>query len=443
VESLYDAGHLPLAHAVFQALQAHGLYGRDVEYIVEDDEVHIVDEHTGRVSPDKRYSNGLHQAIECKEGVPLRSETLTLAKTSYQFFFRGYPGLCGMTGTAWSARDELRQVYHREVVRVPPHRPMIREDHPRVVYRTLDEKRDAVVAEIVAARAQGRPVLVGTVSVEESEAVSAGLAARHIPHETLNARHHGREARIVAQAGRAGAVTISTNMAGRGTDIMLGGNPQILAMDTADHGAVQDPTALARLRAAFDEDHARVVAAGGLLVIGTGEHESRRIDQQLRGRAGRQGDPGSSIFIVSTEDPVYRRFGQKHALPALMARLAEHLATRLFEMYLARPGMETGAEWIELDRKMLLEIIDGLWPQFLNDMEGEEEGIWLRSFAQRDPLVEFRQLAARMYGQLMRDIEVTAVRAWMAPRRPRHPTVPADRIPASSPQPVQHRVARR
>ncbi len=322
--SLSDPKNLLWMHAAHQSLQAHAVYERDVDYIVEDGEVHIVDEHTGRVSPDKRFSDGLHQALEAKENLRIQSEDVTLAKTSYQYYFRGYRGLCGMTGTAWSEREEFRKIYNRKTVRIPTNRPMIRKDYQRLVFRTSAEKHAAILGEIEEARDAGRPVLVGSVSVKESETLSRLLKKKGIRHNVLNAKEHGREAEIIAQAGRRGAVTISTNMAGRGTDILLGGNPSMLAAAKISPDAERYPAVLEEARAQCEEERREVVSAGGLYVLGTGEHESVRIDNQLRGRAGRQGDPGSSVYFVSLDDPVYRKFGQKQVLEQLRERLADH-----------------------------------------------------------------------------------------------------------------------
>jgi preprotein translocase subunit SecA len=318
IENLSDPEHLPWQHVVHNALLAHGVYQRDEDYLVEDGRVVLVDEFTGRVSPDKRFADGLHQALEAKEGVEIKAEDRTLAKTSYQNYFRLYPRLAGMTGTAWSAREELQRTYGLRVVRVPTNRPVIRRDLRAVVYRSAEEKFAAVADAIAAARAAGRPVLVGTTSVRESELLSAVLSTRGLTHVVLNAKNDELEAEIIAQAGRPGAVTVSTNMAGRGVDILLGGAPA--------PGEVEDPAAAER-RA---RDRAAVVAAGGLLVIGTGQHDARRIDEQLRGRAGRQGDPGSSIYLISLDDPIYRQFGEmirgSKVLRELKARLRDHPA---------------------------------------------------------------------------------------------------------------------
>jgi preprotein translocase subunit SecA len=317
LDDLAAAQNIRWQHALHNALHAHGVYQRDVDYIVQDGQVLLVDDHTGRVSPDKRLADGLHQALEAKEGLVVRAEDQTLAKISYQTFFRLYPQLCGMTGTAYTARHELQRTYGLRTVVIPPNEPVARSDQPPLVFKSSDEKFAAVVAAVAGLTARGRPVLVGTTSVKESEAVSRLLAERGINHSVLNAKDDSAEAAIIAQAGRPAAVTVSTNMAGRGVDILLGGNPQALA------GA--DPKRTAEARAA---ERVRVVRAGGLMVIGTGLHESRRIDDQLRGRAGRQGDPGGSRYFLSLNDPIYRKFGQRdrghQVLRALRERLRGH-----------------------------------------------------------------------------------------------------------------------
>ena len=305
VENLCDLAHVDLYHAVHQSVLAHGVYKRDGDYIVEDGEVLIVDEFTGRVSENKRYADGLHQAIEAKEGMQIRSEDRTLAKVTYQTFFSRYKKLAGMTGTAWSERQEFMQTYGRDVQVIPTNRPVIRCDYQAAVFDTLEEKHAAVVQEILDLRAEGRPVLVGTTSVHESEQLSHRLKRATVPHSLLNAKNHRAEAGIVAQAGRKGAVTISTNMAGRGTDIILGGNPELMGKPEAI------PTrGLEKLREECAREREDVARAGGLHVIGTAHHESVRIDNQLRGRAGRQGDPGSSQFIVSLDDEIWKKFGK-------------------------------------------------------------------------------------------------------------------------------------
>ncbi|RMG29508.1 MAG: preprotein translocase subunit SecA [Gammaproteobacteria bacterium] len=304
-ESLYDAANLMLMHHVNAALRAHALFHRDVDYIVQNNEIVIVDEFTGRTMPGRRWSEGLHQAIEAKEGVPIQQESQTYASITFQNYFRLYEKLAGMTGTADTEAYEFQQIYGLEVVVIPTHRPMIREDRGDLVFLTAREKFQAVIEDIKDCHRRGQPVLVGTTSVETSEYLSRLLKKEGIPHEVLNAKHHEREAEIVAQAGRPGAVTIATNMAGRGTDIVLGGN---LQAELAALGPDASEEEKARVRREWEERHRRVVEAGGLHIIGTERHESRRVDNQLRGRAGRQGDPGSSRFYLSLEDNLMRIF---------------------------------------------------------------------------------------------------------------------------------------
>jgi preprotein translocase subunit SecA len=315
VENLYDPQMLPVLHAVNQALVAHTLKKRDVDYVVNPGEggkpeVVIVDEFTGRLMPGRRWSDGLHQAVEAKEGIEVRSENQTLASVTFQNFFRMYDKLAGMTGTADTEAPEFAKIYDLDVILVPTNRPMIRRDMPDVVFKTKREKFDAAVEDIIERHATGQPVLVGTISIETSEMLARKLAKRGIKHNVLNAKHHAREAEIVAQAGRKGAVTISTNMAGRGTDIVLGGNPEYLALARCGHDRehAEYPEALADFESQCAAERVDVVAAGGLHIMGTERHESRRIDNQLRGRSGRQGDPGSSQFFLSLEDDLLRIF---------------------------------------------------------------------------------------------------------------------------------------
>jgi len=315
VENLYDPRMLPLLHAVNQALAAHGLKKRDVDCLVEmggrgKPEVVIIDEFTGRKMTGRRWSDGLHQAVEAKEGIPIQSENQTLASITFQNFFRMYEKLGGMTGTADTEAPEFASTYNLEVVLIPTHRPMIRRDLPDVVYKTKAEKFEAVVEDIKDCHERGQPVLVGTISIETSEKFSRQLTKRGIRHNVLNAKQHEREAEIVAQAGRFGAVTISTNMAGRGTDIVLGGNPEMLALSKCkgDREHEDFPALFAEFETSCAEEREQVVEAGGLHIIGTERHESRRIDNQLRGRSGRQGDPGSSRFYLSLEDDLLRIF---------------------------------------------------------------------------------------------------------------------------------------
>ena len=316
VSNLYDPANMELLHCVEQALKAHTLYKRDHHYVVQNDEVIIVDDFTGRLMEGRRWSDGLHQAVEAKEGVKIERENQTLATITLQNYFRMYEKLGGMTGTAETEAEEFGTVYGLDVVLIPTNRPMVRKDTPDVIYRTLPEKWDAVVDEIKELHAKGQPVLVGTVSVENSELVASKLQKIGIPHNVLNAKYHEREAEIVAQAGRKGAVTIATNMAGRGTDILLGGNPEFLANDYLKRMEINPDEAspeqyeeqLERAKRVVEAEHKEVVAAGGLHILGTERHESRRIDNQLRGRAGRQGDPGSSRFVLSLEDDLMRIF---------------------------------------------------------------------------------------------------------------------------------------
>jgi preprotein translocase subunit SecA len=315
VENLYAPEMMPVLHAVNQALVAHTLKKLDVDYVVKpgesgQKEVVIVDEFTGRLMPGRRWSDGLHQAVEAKEGIQVRSENQTLASVTFQNFFRMYEKLAGMTGTADTEAPEFAKIYDLDVIVVPTHRPMIRKDLADVVFKTRREKFEAVVDEIRERHEKGQPVLVGTISIETSEMLSGKLRKQGVTHNVLNAKHHEREAEIVAQAGRQGAVTISTNMAGRGTDIVLGGNPEFLALARCGHDKAHPEYAatLARFEAECAAERVQVVESGGLHILGTERHESRRIDNQLRGRSGRQGDPGSSQFFLSLEDDLLRIF---------------------------------------------------------------------------------------------------------------------------------------
>ena len=303
-DSLYAASNLNLLHHVHAALKAHALFKRDVHYMVAKGEIVIVDEHTGRAMPGRRWSEGIHQAVEAKEGVPIQNESQTLASTTFQNYFRLYEKLAGMTGTADTEAFEFRQIYNLDVVVIPTHMPMVREDHNDLVYFTIDEKYGAIVEDINECMERGQPVLVGTASIESSERLSAELNKRKIAHNVLNAKQHEREADIVAQAGAPGAVTIATNMAGRGTDIVLGGNweAEIAKLEQPGDAEVEG------IKGAWRQRHDQVIEAGGLHIIGTERHESRRIDNQLRGRSGRQGDPGSSRFFLSMEDNLMRIF---------------------------------------------------------------------------------------------------------------------------------------
>ena len=313
--SLYDVSNLILMHHLNAALRAHALFKREVDYIVRDNEVIIIDEFTGRMMTGRRWSDGLHQAVEAKESVKIQNENQTLATITFQNYFRLYKKLSGMTGTADTEAFEFQQIYGLEVVVIPTHHPMVREDMADQIYRTATEKHTAILDNIRDSHQRGQPVLVGTVTIEASEHLSNLLQKEKIAHQVLNAKHHEREAMIVAQAGSPGAVTIATNMAGRGTDIVLGGNLEMEFKEIGDDAAKRQ-----QARAEWEKRHQRVVEAGGLHVIGTERHESRRIDNKLRGRSGRQGDPGSSRFYLSLEDNLLRIFGSDR-LSGLMQRL--------------------------------------------------------------------------------------------------------------------------
>jgi preprotein translocase subunit SecA len=315
-DSLYDATNIRLMHHLNAALRAHALYKRDVEYIVRQGEVIIVDEFTGRTMQGRRWSDGLHQAVEAKEGVKVREENQTVASITFQNYFRLYSKLSGMTGTADTEAFEFQQIYGLEVVVIPTHKPMIRKDKSDLVFLSEPDKFQAILEDIQDCVKRGQPVLVGTTSIEASERIAKLLQTEKIPHEVLNAKQHEREAHIVAEAGRPGAITIATNMAGRGTDIVLGGSQM-------PSEAIENPNEadLAGIKADWQQRHEQVIAAGGLHIIGTERHESRRIDNQLRGRSGRQGDPGSSRFYLSLEDNLMRIFGDPTRMKALMTRV--------------------------------------------------------------------------------------------------------------------------
>src|SRR5712691_2710361 len=357
---LYDPANMDTLHAVNQALRAHTLYKLDVDYVVKDGEVLIVDEFTGRLMPGRRWSDGLHQAVEAKEGVRIEAENQTLATITFQNYFRMYDKLAGMTGTADTEAAEFDKIYKLEVVVIPPNRPMIRRDQGDLVYRTEGEKFNAIVEEIKEKHALGQPALVGTISIEKSEHLSSLLKRQGVPHVVLNAKYHEREAEIVAQAGRKAAVTIATNMAGRGTDILLGGNAEFLANQKTRE--VTDPKERERIeeeiREQWNRDHEEVVALGGLHILGTERHESRRIDNQLRGRSGRQGDPGSSRFYLSLEDDLMRIFGGE----------------RLMD-WMQRLGMEEG---VPIEARMVTKSIERAQTQ----VEG-------RNFEARKHLLEY------------------------------------------------------
>ncbi|MEA3545133.1 MAG: preprotein translocase subunit SecA, partial [Thermodesulfobacteriota bacterium] len=314
VDNLYEPQNIELLHHVNQALKAHALFERDVDYVVQDGEVQIVDEFTGRLMPGRRWSDGLHQAVEAKEGVKIANENQTLATITFQNYFRMYTKLAGMTGTAETEAVEFNEIYKLDTMVIPTNQPMVRNDKADVIYKTEKEKFLALIEDIVESHKSGQPVLVGTITIDKSEVLSALLKKQGVPHNVLNAKQHEREAYIVAQAGSKGAVTIATNMAGRGTDIVLGGNPEMMAR--AEAAGAADPEArFNELLPGYVErckvDRQEVLAAGGLYILGTERHESRRIDNQLRGRSGRQGDPGKSHFYLSLEDDLLRIFGSQ------------------------------------------------------------------------------------------------------------------------------------
>ena len=366
VGNLYDPSNMELLHCVEQALKAHTLYKLDHQYVVQDGEVIIVDDFTGRLMKGRRWSDGLHQAVEAKEGVKIEKENQTLATITLQNYFRLYEKLSGMTGTAETEAAEFQSTYKLDVIVIPTHMPMVRSDFSDMIYRTLPEKWDAVIEEIKDCHERGQPTLVGTVSVENSELIARRLQREAVPHNVLNAKYHEREAEIVAQAGRKGAVTIATNMAGRGTDILLGGNPDFMTreflkkaeIDPDEATEEQWSEAFARAKRIVEEEHKEVVEIGGLHILGTERHESRRIDNQLRGRAGRQGDPGSSRFFLSLEDDLMRIFaGDK--VKALMQRL----------------GMEKG---VAIESKMVSKRI-----------ESAQKSVEGRNFESRKHLLEY------------------------------------------------------
>ena len=328
VENLYDPRNMTMLHHIQQGLRAHALFRRDVDYIVKDGQVVIIDEFTGRQMPGRRWSEGLHQAIEAKEGLRVQRESVTLATITFQNYFRLYDKLAGMTGTAETEAEEFAKIYKLDVTVVPTNQTLRRVNFPDVVYKTEREKFNAVVDDVIERHQKGQPCLVGTVSIEKSETLSSLLKKRGIRHEVLNAKYHEREAEIVAQAGREGAVTIATNMAGRGTDILLGGNPDFLSkeilrkrgLDPVTAAAPDRESALVEARRITEPEHQRVVERGGLHIVGTERHEARRVDNQLRGRSGRQGDPGSSRFYLSLQDDLLRIFGSQR-VERIMERL--------------------------------------------------------------------------------------------------------------------------
>lgn len=540
VENLYDDTNTELNHHVTQGLKAHVLFKRDRDYVVKDGQVIIVDEFTGRLMFGRRYSDGLHQAIEAKEGVKIERESQTLATITFQNYFRMYHKLAGMTGTAATEEEEFRKIYHFDVVTIPTNLPMIRQDFPDSVYRTEDGKFNAVVEAIAERHATGQPVLVGTVSIEKSERLSKMLHKRGITHSVLNAKFHEKEAEIVAQAGRKGAVTIATNMAGRGTDIVLGGNPEFMAMEEIrrhedqEYSNEERQTLIQRYKEQTAAEHEEVRALGGLHIIGTERHESRRIDNQLRGRSGRQGDPGSSRFYISMEDDLMRLFGAENVkhfmdkmgvddsmpidsslvsksiesaqkrvemrnfdirknvldyddvmnqqreiiyrqrrevleeanlreqimgmlndsidrtvarfagtsnypeewdLPALVAsienflpkhditteqlaalsaeEITEMLKARAIAYYEAREERIGADAFRDIERIVILRVVDEKWMDHIDAMDIMRQGIHLRAYGQRDPLVEYKHEAYDMFQEMIADIQDNVVRLMM------------------------------
>ncbi len=539
IKNLYDLKYMDLVHAINQAIKAHTLFERDVDYIVKDGKVIIVDEFTGRLMPGRRYSEGLHQALEAKEGVKVEQEYQTLASITFQNYFRMYRKLSGMTGTAETEAAEFLEIYGLEVVVIPTNRKLIRIEYPDVVYRTAEEKWEAVVDEIKEKHEKGQPVLVGTISIEKSERLSRMLKRARIPHVVLNAKYHEKEAEIVAQAGRIGAVTIATNMAGRGTDILLGGNPEFLAKEELkkrgkkpeDVSPEEWEKVLAKFKELTKKEHDKVVELGGLHIVGTERHEARRIDNQLRGRAGRQGDPGSSKFFLSLEDDLMRIWGadrisnlmrlagmergvpiehpmvskaieraqkqieahnfsirkhlleyddvmnkqreviysmrrsilegedQKEYFKEIIERLLEevlslnnvtektyydewnieglknslfeyfnyqldenkivefsgkelyeYLKEELFRKYEEKEKLIGSERMREIERIILLQIIDARWKEHLLAMDYLREGIGLRGYGQRDPLTEYKREGFIMFEEMMSAIEREAVK---------------------------------
>jgi preprotein translocase subunit SecA len=543
VSNLYDMANMDLVHAINTSLKAHHLFKLDVDYMIQDGKIVIVDEFTGRLMPGRRYSDGLHQALEAKERVKVEEEYQTLASVTFQNYFRMYKKLAGMTGTAATEATEFGHIYGLDVVEIPTNKTLIRLENPDVIYRTGGEKWNAVVEEIAELSQKGRPVLVGTISIEKSEHLSALLRRKNIRHVVLNAKYHEQEASIIAQAGRIGAVTIATNMAGRGVDILLGGNPEYLAREQVKKTGA-DPAKVApeqyqaliektagEVAAVTQKEHEDVVALGGLHVLGTERHEARRIDNQLRGRAGRQGDPGSSRFYLSLEDDLMRIFGSER-ISGLMARIGmgegvpiEHgMITRAIEraqkqvegqnftvrkhlleyddvmnkqretIYGQRrkilkgedqhdyfvglienlvdwmldthankdaPPEEWGREALrqavqaqfgldietlgiawdtivydelretlvkgllgvyeakekqlgpfmrEFERMILLQVIDSQWKDHLLEMDHLKEGIGLRGYGQKDPLIEYKKEGFEMFQSMLDRIEEDAVR---------------------------------
>ncbi|WP_417518259.1 preprotein translocase subunit SecA [Minwuia sp.] len=400
--SLYDMENVGIVHHLNQALRAHKLFQRDTDYIVRDDKVIIIDEFTGRMMEGRRYSEGLHQALEAKEGVTIQPENQTLASITFQNYFRGYDKLGGMTGTAATEAEEFEQIYNLPVIEIPTNVPVARKDYDDEVYRTAAEKNAAIADLIEECQKKGQPVLVGTVSIEKSEALSELLKARKIKHSVLNARHHEQEAQIVALAGQSGSVTIATNMAGRGTDIQLGGNLDMrLANELGDQRDESKRAELeARIAAEVAADREKVVAAGGLFVIGTERHESRRIDNQLRGRSGRQGDPGASRFFLSLEDDLMRIFGSER-MDTMLRRLGLKEGEAIVHPWINK-ALEKAQQKVEARnydiRKNLLKFDD-----VMNDQRKV-------IYEQRLELMDADEISETVSGMRQETVEITVAR---------------------------------
>ncbi len=414
VKDLFDI-NTQYAHHLLQALKAKELFVKDTDYVIKNGEVMIVDEFTGRLMEGRRWSDGLHQAIEAKEGVKIQDETQTLASITFQNLFRLYPKLSGMTGTAMTEEAEFGKIYNLEVTTIPTNKPDIRINYPDVIYKTEVAKYNAVVEDIIQMHKIGRPVLVGTISIEKSEYVSALLSQRGIKHNVLNAKHHEKEAYIIAQAGRVGAVTIATNMAGRGTDILLGGNAEYLAKEKLDSLGLEEDSEeynnkkdelLAEARKITEEEHAKVVELGGLHVIGTERHESRRIDNQLRGRAARQGDPGSTRFFLSLQDNLMRIFGGDKITALMnMLNVEENMAIENTLITRQIQSAQKKVETYHFDiRKSVLEYDDVM------NIQRE------KFYAQRRKVLSGKNLSEDIYFMIEKEID-RLLRSYIAPEQ--------------------------
>jgi preprotein translocase subunit SecA len=398
---LYNPANLALFHHVNAGLRAYTLFQRNVHYIIQDGQIVIVDEHTGRTMPGRRWSEGLHQAVEAKEGLEIQPESQTLASTTFQNYFRLYDRLSGMTGTADTEAYEFRQIYGLDVVVIPTNVPVKRIDHNDLVYMTMEEKFEAIVADVIAERDRGRPVLVGTASVEASEVLSQFLEKEGIQHNVLNAKQHEREAPIIAEAGRPGAITIATNMAGRGTDIMLGGNWQA---EVAELDAPTD-TQIESIQTDWQARHDAVLEAGGLHIIGSERHESRRIDNQLRGRSGRQGDPGSSRFFLSLEDDLMRIFASprmRSIMQGLGMQRGEAIEHKMVTNAIEKAQKKVEGRNFDM-RKQLLDYDD-----VANDQRTQV-------YAQRNELMDAEDLSD-LVDAVRRDVFTSVVASYIPPQ---------------------------